>query len=118
MSINIHVLSASKEIEPYAEDLRLIASATLADVDKLLPIKNVDIVLYNNPKAAIDEIGGIGGFTPNENIVFISLNPRHPDFKNALKDGLPFTLAHELHHTGDQMIIGRGLLSSGYVKKK
>jgi uncharacterized protein YjaZ len=99
MSINIHILSASKDIEPYSEELKSIAEATISSVEKLLPIKDVDIVLYDNPKATIDEIGGIGGYSPNANIIFISLNPRHPDFSGALKDELSFTLAHELHHT-------------------
>ena len=99
MPINIHILSASKDIEPYSEELKSIAEATIASVEKMLPIKDVDIVLYDNPKATIDEIGGIGGYSPNANLIFISLNPRHPNFKKAIKEELAFTLAHELHHT-------------------
>lgn len=99
MYIKIHILSASKDIRPYSEELKSIAEATVVSVEKLLPIKDVDIVLYDNPKATIDEIGGIGGFSPNANLIFISLNPRHSDFKRAVKEELPFTLAHELHHT-------------------
>lgn len=99
MPINIHILSASKDIRPYSEELKSITEATIASVEKLLPIKDVDIVFYDNPKATIDEIGGIGGFSPNTNLIFISLNPRHPDFKKAVKEELAFTLAHELHHT-------------------
>ncbi len=99
MSIKIHILSASKDVRPYSEELKLIAEATVASVEKLLPISDVDIVLYDNPKATIDEIGGIGGFSPNANLIFISLNPRHPDFRKAIKEELAFTLAHELHHT-------------------
>jgi uncharacterized protein YjaZ len=99
MSINIHILSASKDIRIYSDELKSIAEATIASVEKLLPIKDVDIVFYDNPGATIDEIGGIGGFSPNENLIFISLNPRHPNFKKALKEELSFTLAHELHHT-------------------
>lgn len=99
MSIKTHILSASKDIRPYSDELKSIAEASIASVLKLLPIKDVDVVLYDNPKATIDEIGGIGGFSPNANLIFISLNPRHPDFKKAVKEELAFTLAHELHHT-------------------
>lgn len=99
MSIKTHTLSASKDIRPYSEELKSIAEGTIVSVEKLLPIKDVDIIFYDNPGATIDEIGGIGGFTPNENVVFISLNPHHVGFKNALDDELSFTLAHELHHT-------------------
>lgn len=99
MSINIHILSASKDIKPYSEELKSVAETTITSVEKLLPIKDVDIVFYDNPRATIDEIGGIGGFSPNANLIFISLNPQHSDFKKAIKDELSFTIAHELHHT-------------------
>ena len=99
MSIHFHVLIASRDIKPYAAELKSIATSAMASVKKLLPIKDVDIVFYDNPEATIDEIGGIGGFTPNTHSVFISLNHRHPHFKNALKNELFFMLCHEIHHT-------------------
>ncbi|MES2216494.1 MAG: DUF2268 domain-containing putative Zn-dependent protease [Patescibacteria group bacterium] len=98
-SINIHVLSASKEIRPYSLELKSVAESAVLSVEKILPIRNIDIVLYDNARATIDEIGGVGGFTPNANTIFISLNPRHPRFKESLSDELTFTIAHELHHT-------------------
>jgi uncharacterized protein YjaZ len=99
MSVKIHIFTASKDVKPYAAELRSIAKSAIASVKKLLPIKDVDIVFYDNPGATIDEIGGIGGFTPNAHSMLISLNPRHPQFKNALKNELFFLLAHEFHHT-------------------
>ena len=77
----------------------LIAQSTVVSVKKLLPIKDIDIVFYENPGATIGEVGGIGGFTPNANVIFISLNPQHPNFQKALEEDLSFILAHELHHT-------------------
>ena len=99
MSIKFHILTASEKIRSYEEDLRFVAESTVASVKKLLPIKDVDIVFYENPKGTINEIGGIGGLTPNAHQVFISLNPNHPNFKHALREDLLFTLAHEFHHT-------------------
>ena len=99
MSIHTHVLTASNEITPYVAELKLVAESATMAVRKLLPIKDVDILFYDNPGATIDEIGGIGGFTPNAHSIFISLNPRHPRFKQALKNELFFMLTHELHHT-------------------
>ena len=99
VSINIHILSASKDIRPHSEELKSTAETTIASVEKLSPIRDVDIVFCDNQRATIDEIGGIGGFTPNANLIFISLNPRHPNFTKALKKELSFTLTHELHHT-------------------
>lgn len=101
MSVQSHILTASRDIRPYASELKSLARSAVAAAQKLLPIKNVDIVFYDNPPATFteDELGGIGGFTPNAHALFISLNPRHPRFKNSLKNELFFTLIHELHHT-------------------
>ena len=114
MSINTHILSASKDIRPYSDELKTITEATIASVEKLLPTRDVDIVFYDNPRATIDEIGGIGGFSPNANLIFISLNPRHSDFKRAVKEELAFTLAHELHHTirWQKEVVGDTLLEA------
>lgn len=61
MSIKTHILTASKDIKPYAAELKSIARSTTDSVKKLLPIKDVDIIFYNNPRATFDEdeIGGI-----------------------------------------------------------
>src|SRR3990167_8093055 len=101
MSIKIHTLDAVKDIIPFTEKLKSVAKSAVVSVKKLLPIKDVDIVFYNNPGATFDEgeVGGVGGFTPNAHTMFISLNPRHPNFKNALENELFFMLAHELNHT-------------------
>ena len=101
MSIKIHTLDAVKDIIPFTEKLKSVAKSAVSSVKKLLPIKDVDIVFYDNPGATFDEgeIGGIGGFTQNAHTMFISLNPRHPNFKNALGNELFFMLAHELNHT-------------------
>lgn len=99
MSIKISILSASKGVRPYATQLRTIADSAAASVKKLLPIKDVDIVFYENPGATIDELGGIGGFTPNAHTIFVSLDPRHPNFAHALQYELFFMLVHEFHHT-------------------
>jgi uncharacterized protein YjaZ len=101
MSIKIHILTGSKGVKPYAIELKSSAESAVASAKRLLPIKDVDIVFYDNPGATFteDEMGGIGGFTPNAHTVFISLNPRHKSFQNAIKNHLYFTLVHELHHT-------------------
>lgn len=101
MSIKVHILTGSKDVKPYAIELKSIANSAIEAVKRLLPIKDIDIVFYDNPRATFteDELGGIGGFTPNANTVFIPLNPRHPHFRDSLKNELFFTLVHELHHT-------------------
>ena len=101
MSIKFHILTASKDIIPFKAEFKGVTESAVVSVKKLLPIKDVDIIFYDNPGATFDEgeMGGIGGFTQDAHTMFISLNPRHPNFKNALENELFFMLAHELNHT-------------------
>ena len=101
MSIKFHILTASKDIIPFKAEFKGVTESAVVSVKKLLPIKDVDIIFYNNPGATFyeGEMGGIGGFTQDAHTMFISLNPRHPNFKNALENELFFMLAHELNHT-------------------
>lgn len=98
MPLNISILSSSLDLKPHAKRLRLIAKSIEKKVKKVLPAGEIDVVFYDNPEGTIKEIGGIGGFTPVANTVFISLNPRAKHFTQSLESELPYTLAHELHH--------------------
>ncbi len=97
MSINIHILAASKEMRPYEKRLRAVTLRAVKLVKKFLPLQDIDIVLSDYPEFVIPEIG-IGGMTANAHTVFISLDPRHPKFKQAISRKLVGTLAHEFHH--------------------
>jgi uncharacterized protein YjaZ len=98
MALNISILSSSLDLKPHAKRLRLISKSVERKVKKVLPEGEIDVVFYDNPEGTIKEIGGIGGFTPVANTVFISLNPRAKHFAQSLESELPYTLAHELHH--------------------
>ena len=88
-------------------------------IQRILNIqRNIDIVCYVNPQSTIPEIG-IGGFTPNAHTIFISLDPNHKYFRHALRNALPRTLAHELHHAvrwlkpGYGQTLGEALVTEG-----
>jgi uncharacterized protein YjaZ len=98
MPTALHILSASLELKSYQRKIHSTAKAVFKAVGKVLPIKDVEVVVYKNPSATIREIGGIGGYTQVANIIFISLDPSHTNFKKAIGDELFKTLVHELHH--------------------
>ncbi len=66
-------------------------------IEKLIPLGDIDVVFYYNPEATLKK-SGIGGYTPCANIIFFSLDPMNPNFKQGLKDELSFQLAHEINH--------------------
>lgn len=97
MNITPHVLLGSGRLTPFAEEIKQEFNQAVAKIIKKLPVSNVDVVIYNNPEGAIPEIG-IGGYTPNAHLIFVSLDTQFPNFKQAINKELKRTLAHELHH--------------------
>ncbi|MDO8617312.1 MAG: DUF2268 domain-containing putative Zn-dependent protease [Candidatus Uhrbacteria bacterium] len=97
MSINIHILAASKKMRPYAKRLKFLTVGAVKSVKRLLSLTNIDIVFSDYPEGAIPEIG-IGGFTPNAHTLFISLNLQYPKLKKMIGKELLPLLVHELHH--------------------
>ena len=69
----------------------------LIKISNKLPISDVDVAIYNNPRGIIPEVG-IGGYAPNEHLVFVYLDSKFPNIKRVIREQLKRTLAHELHH--------------------
>lgn len=97
MSINIYILKATGCLNPFAKDIEKQSEKAIKKVAARIPISNVDIVFYDNPKEAIPEIG-IGGYTPSPHLVLIALNPQFPNFNKTVNQEIARTIAHELYH--------------------
>ena len=98
MNIKTHILRTSKRLEPYINLLEKTTELSIKKVKELLPIDDVDIVLYDtfDKDTSVDHIYG---YTPNAHVVFVYLNPGVKDFEKIVKEDLGKTLAHELHHS-------------------
>ncbi len=95
--IKTHILNSSSKLNSYVEVIEKITAAAIEKINRKLPVESVDIVIYENRRGAIPEIG-IGSITIDPNVVFVSLDSKHKNFSRNLNDHLPRTLAHELHH--------------------
>jgi uncharacterized protein YjaZ len=98
MTIQTHILLGSRRLQPHAKDIDAAIVKALPFIEEKLPIKDIDIVVHDNPRGSVPELG-IGGYTPNAHLVFISLDPSFPKIKESICIHLKHTLAHELHHT-------------------
>jgi uncharacterized protein YjaZ len=98
MNINLHILLASGTLKPFIKDIENSFNNTVSEVPKYLPIHDVDVIVYDNPEGTVPE-QGIGGYTPNKNLVYISLDPSFVNLKESINSELKRTLAHEFHHT-------------------
>lgn len=97
MAIKLHILEADPRMKPLKAAVKAVATRAIRLFEKQVKTGNVDVVVYINPEAAIPEIG-IGGYTPVENSVLISLDPDHKQLKKNLATELAYTLIHEVHH--------------------
>lgn len=94
-------------MRPFVPTLRRESVTSIRLIRRLIRVQDVDIIFAANPLATVPH-HGIGGYTPNEHLVLIWLNPRHPKFLSKLKTQLGRTLAHELHHALRWKSIGYG----------
>jgi uncharacterized protein YjaZ len=95
--IHVHLLDASNRLQQHRDQLLEIGQQTVARVQEMMPIEQVNVVLCFNPLGVSAETG-IGGFAPSNDTVFIYLNPNASSFAESLEHQFPAAIAHELHH--------------------
>jgi uncharacterized protein YjaZ len=107
VSLNLHILKATGRLNPYVKDIENVYLETEKKITNVLPVKNVDIVIMDNPEYTIPEIG-IGGHTYSPSHIVVSLDPTFSNFQIALQTELLDTLVHELHHAARWATVGYG----------
>lgn len=104
----IHVLTGSGRLRTRAARIAAdVRSAADACLGRLPLTGDVDIVVRDDPRWAIPELG-IGGLAPDAHTIFVALDPDNERFKTALEPELFRTVAHELHHVARRQASQRG----------
>jgi hypothetical protein len=97
-SVAIHVLTGSGRLLAHADRIRSHARAATSASLAALPLSGgVDVVVHDDPRRVIPEVG-IGGVAPDGHTVFVVLDPDHETFEQAVDRELFPALAHELLH--------------------
>jgi uncharacterized protein YjaZ len=107
MNINLHLLNASGSLDAFIDDIKNNFPKAVDEISKKLDISNIDIVVYDNPLRVIPEYG-IGGYSQNANLIFVSLDPKFPNLSKSIGQELKSTLAHEMHHCMRWREVGYG----------
>jgi uncharacterized protein YjaZ len=97
-NINLHILLGTKRLIPFEETLKQEFDKAIPLITSKLPVTDVDIIVSDNPDNAIPE-QGIGGYSPDANTIYVSLDPTFENLKESLQKEFKRTLAHELHHS-------------------
>lgn len=105
--LTLHILTASGRLNTFADLITEAHRKGVSLIEKVLPLAEVDIVVSDNPNAAIPEIG-VGGYSPNAHRLDIYIDPGFPNLGLELESKLMRTLAHELHHCARWSSCGYG----------
>jgi uncharacterized protein YjaZ len=97
MGVAIHVLTKSGRLTPFRKSIIKVVHKSVALTKREIPVRKIDILVYDNPRGTIPETGE-GGWTENSYLIFISLNPTFKRFDWTINTMLPRVIAHELHH--------------------
>jgi uncharacterized protein YjaZ len=79
----------------------------LQEINKRLPVDNLQIRIVDDANLVIPEIG-MGGFNPNPNEVLISIDASYESIKTSLGVNFIPQLAHEIHHAKRRRSVGYG----------
>ncbi len=77
------------------------------EISKIHAVEDVEFRVIVFPERTIPN-KGMSGASPNNEHIYILLNPQHPRLYKSLDEELVPTLAHEYHHTMRRRAIGYG----------
>lgn len=92
-NIKLHIINSAGTLDALESSIKAAYSKAIERVASELGLNTVDIVCLQDEKMVIPEIG-VGGYTPNRNLVYIYVDTKKDISENELYN----TLCHELHH--------------------
>ncbi len=95
--IKIYIADSDPSVAQISDILRSSTQSAINKVKKVLSLQICDVVICNNPGNTIPETG-VGGFSPNPNLVFIYLDTKSEVFLSNIAPTITRAITHELHH--------------------
>ncbi len=106
MTINIHILNSSGKLDLIYQKIETAFSKSIKIISDLLPADNIDVVIQSG-STVIPEIG-LCGYSPNEDILYITVDPKNKNLHKNFNTEFLAALGHELHHCLRHKSIGYG----------
>ncbi len=97
MNVQCHIVKSGNSLEKYKESIEAVFLNTISKISSKVPLSDVDVMISDDPKAAIPEIG-ICGRAENSHLMHISLDPASQYLQKNFTEVFGSALAHELHH--------------------
>ena len=97
MGTTLHVLNSGGQLDCIHKRIEACFASSLSVIERLIPVQNVDVVVFRDAKQALPEIG-ICGFSPSSDRVLVAVDPLHPKVTESFEIEFMSMLGHELHH--------------------
>lgn len=108
MGQTIHILKQSGQMDDtFVMSIKKSIRFALKKAQKVVQIPPLDIVVMDDPKFVIPELG-ISGYAKNSTTIFVHVDPNSSHLINNLEQEVVSTIAHELHHVLRMSTVGYG----------
>lgn len=117
MSINLHLLNATNRLSTLEKRIVVEFNNAVNQVKYLMPVNHVDVVIRASSQVIPET--GIAGYCPQDDLVYVSIDPNNTNLLKKFSEEFTATLAHELHHSirwkevGYGTTLGEALVSEG-----
>jgi uncharacterized protein YjaZ len=105
MSHSLHILNADGALDLWTDRIESAFGKSMTLVEALIPVGNVDVVVYNDAEYVVPELG-VSGFCTSSRRLYIPLDVDHPELEYWFEARFQAFLAHELHHCARRFIAG------------
>jgi uncharacterized protein YjaZ len=117
MAIRLHVLTAGGNLQAWIPRIEAAFDSSRQQVCSLLPISDVDVLVYASNKV-IPELG-LNGYSDTPWLIRLWFDPNHATLSQSFEKAFLGTFAHELHHCmrargpGYGKTLGEALITEG-----
>ena len=110
MSVNLHLLNAQGKLSKLEDRIVSEFTASLTKITHLMPVEGVDVIV--SAGSAVLPETGLGGFCPQDDLVYLQIDPNNSRLLNNFSEEFVATLGHELHHCIRRRKVGYGITLS------
>lgn len=110
MNIKLHILNTSGKLTPFTSSIKSVFEDTIKEVRKVLPIDNVDVLIWDYPDWSIEKYG-IGGHALNPNTIVVSIDSKNKNLNKDFDKRLKLTIIHEMHHVARLQVMDNDKVS-------
>lgn len=105
MNIKLYILNASGSLNKFTEKIEDLFPKVVENILNVLPVDNVDVIVWDNPEWAIEEYG-IGGHTLTPYRIAVSIDPLNKNIEKFFTKRFEATMLHEFHHVAREQVLG------------